>query len=594
MLQTDSLSGIDATPAIPCVIYAAKSTEDKRGSIAGQLDDCRQLLAGSPERTIVAKYADEACSAYTGNRGPQLADAMQHAEDLSAEHGSAELWVQHSDRLARGDGQSARHTVEIALWALKCSVKVCTIQDPDTFRDLLYAVVTGQRNHEDSRRKSLSVQAGRRRAAARGDFIGYRPDGYRIAISLDEHGAITKRMEIDPEREPIIRALFDRALRGQRPAAIAKAMNAAGWTTKPYLRTHGPLPWSTGRVIEKLVNPRYAGLALYGGEIVARGHWPAYITERQHLRLKANYTKRRPTKAPRQLETYLLAKLARCQRCGGRLLVATGLERRDGTFARRYKCASRWLHRGAGRCTTVSIEAELLEATFVSSLRVLLLDHPSAEARTPHQLSALGVTASSRRELVDGVLAGDDQRVDFAIERLFAEMQPQARATRRSRRLHRELDLVARIEEWAEQERVGRTEQSRREARELNRSLRGLFTEVHVWADEAEVRFIVRRRASEQQPISAPVAATVDLREWTRYAPLARRTTRRSKWTEAQIIGALQAWSDEHGRAPRWRDFKRPGGGYPSAQTVLFYSGGWEAALCEAGLCVTSAAKHRS
>ena len=35
-----------------------------------------------------------------------------------------------------------------------------TLQDPDTFRDLLYAVVTGQRNNEDSKRKAIASQAG--------------------------------------------------------------------------------------------------------------------------------------------------------------------------------------------------------------------------------------------------------------------------------------------------------------------------------------------------------------------------------------------------------------------------------------------------
>ncbi len=75
---------------------------------------------------------------------------MRHAQEL-ARDGAVELWAQHSDRLARGDGRSARHAVEIALWALKNDVMLRTVQDPETFRDLLYAVVTGQRNHEDSR-----------------------------------------------------------------------------------------------------------------------------------------------------------------------------------------------------------------------------------------------------------------------------------------------------------------------------------------------------------------------------------------------------------------------------------------------------------
>jgi resolvase-like protein len=105
--------------AISCIAYAAKSTQDKRGSISGQLAECRALIADRAGCSLAAEYVDEAFSAYSGNRGPGLAEAMQHAEDLAAEHGRAELWAQHSDRLARGDGQAARHTVEVALWALK-------------------------------------------------------------------------------------------------------------------------------------------------------------------------------------------------------------------------------------------------------------------------------------------------------------------------------------------------------------------------------------------------------------------------------------------------------------------------------------------
>src|SRR6202035_53708 len=128
---------------------------------------------------------------------------MRHAEELAKDGGVAELWALHSDRLARGDGRAARHAVEIALWALKQDVAVRTVQDPETFRDLLYAVVTGQRNNEDSRRKGLAMTAGRRRAAARGEFIGWRPDGYVLEIELRD-GQVKKRMVLDPDRQEII------------------------------------------------------------------------------------------------------------------------------------------------------------------------------------------------------------------------------------------------------------------------------------------------------------------------------------------------------------------------------------------------------
>jgi hypothetical protein len=87
-------------------------------------------------------------------------------------YASAELWVQNSDRLARGDGKTARHVIELALWASKVDVTICSLQDPETFRDLLYAVVTGQRNHLDSQRKGAAVAAGLRRTVARGEYAG--------------------------------------------------------------------------------------------------------------------------------------------------------------------------------------------------------------------------------------------------------------------------------------------------------------------------------------------------------------------------------------------------------------------------------------
>jgi ketosteroid isomerase-like protein len=58
----------------------------------------------------VGEYTDEAYSAFASSRGPGLADAMRHAQEL-ARDATAELLAQHSDRLARGDGRSARHYV---------------------------------------------------------------------------------------------------------------------------------------------------------------------------------------------------------------------------------------------------------------------------------------------------------------------------------------------------------------------------------------------------------------------------------------------------------------------------------------------------
>jgi hypothetical protein len=91
---------LERSGEIPCILYAAKSTEDRRGSIPDQLHDCREALTRAGERVLVAEYSDEARSAFLGDRGPGLSDAMQHVEDLAREHHAAELWAQHSDRPA--------------------------------------------------------------------------------------------------------------------------------------------------------------------------------------------------------------------------------------------------------------------------------------------------------------------------------------------------------------------------------------------------------------------------------------------------------------------------------------------------------------
>lgn len=163
------------------VIYAAKSTEDKHGSIPDQLADARKLAA---VRGFVAaesdEFTDEAASAYHGDRGPGLAAAMERAEELAARHGSCALIVQHSDRLARGDAKEARHLIEVVLWAIKANVELLSVQDPEILAGgdlaLLLGAIGGMRNHQDSKRKGLAVKGGiRRRAVERRQFARRAP-----------------------------------------------------------------------------------------------------------------------------------------------------------------------------------------------------------------------------------------------------------------------------------------------------------------------------------------------------------------------------------------------------------------------------------
>jgi transposase InsO family protein len=295
---------------VGCVIYAAKSSEDARGSIGTQLADCREAIRALGDREVESEFVDEAVSAFRHSRGTGLADAMMAAADIAEGEGGAELWVQHSDRLARGDGKRARHVVEIALWAMKVGVTVRTVEDPDTFRDLLYAVVMGQRNFEDSKRKGATVSAGKRRAAVRGEYGGIPLDGYRVAVDVNDAGAIHKRMEIDPDRAPLFELIFCRGLAGEHPLDIAREVNTAGWRTVSTRRNPQSVPFSANRIRTVLGNPRYAGFATYKGDIVGLAQWPAYISADQHRLLTEGRRKRPRGPTVNRREPFLLAGIA--------------------------------------------------------------------------------------------------------------------------------------------------------------------------------------------------------------------------------------------------------------------------------------------
>jgi DNA invertase Pin-like site-specific DNA recombinase len=359
-------------PPTPAVIYAAKSTEDLRGSIATQTTECEAFCAHDG-LVIDGVYFDEAKSAYHGSRGDGLLQAREHAERLAAEGGRCALVVQHTDRLARGDGVTAQHLVEILLWARKAGVRIRSVQDDSTGDNLLMAVVMGERNHEDSKRKSAACAAGKRRVAERGEWSGRPPDGYVVERRTD--GAnVTRRIVVDPERADVYRLLWDLALEGATVSAIVRALNARGFLTRPYSGNGvaKAKPFDASRVRKALNNPFYANLVVSRGEIVGEGHWPHYVEPDDWHRLRRERTqrhhqRREPVGRP---PGGLLARLARCDGCGGALVHQRGRPRADGTRRRSYACVTH-LHRPEG-CSTRPFDAELVERMVLGGLDDLL------------------------------------------------------------------------------------------------------------------------------------------------------------------------------------------------------------------------------
>jgi DNA invertase Pin-like site-specific DNA recombinase len=371
-------SGVVA-PMTPAILYAAKSTDDPRGSIPTQLGDAR-TLAKREGLEVVAEHTDEARSAYHGSRGPGLAAAKELAERLAREHGGCALIVQHSDRLARGDGRESAHLIEHYLWALKANVRLRSVQDDSNLEDMIRAVLVGERNHEDSKRKSAAVKAGKIRQLERGERQGGPvPDGYTLMKEVDG-SQVRSTYALDSERAPILARIFELAAANTPDAVIARQLNAEG------LRTRGGKPWYRRRVQDTVTNPWYAGRVTRGRTIagaaveVAPGSHPVLVDAETFDRIQGMRARRDlgagSDRSPKGRPTtnHMLAGLGVCGRCGERMSSITGTYRRkrDGGRARTYMCAN--VRHATGLCDAPSINAEVVDAHVAEHLERLFVD----------------------------------------------------------------------------------------------------------------------------------------------------------------------------------------------------------------------------
>jgi DNA invertase Pin-like site-specific DNA recombinase len=393
------------------IVYAAKSTEDTRGSIATQFDDGR-AMAAREGWDVIAEYADEAASAWSGDRGPGLAAALDQAQRLAP----CVLVVQHSDRLARGDGRTARHLGEIYFWALKAGVEIRSAQDDSTFTNPLLAFAMGERNAEDSRRKSFAVKAGMRRLAEAGRFHGGpRPFGLE---------PVDGRLRAVESEQAVIRRIDAEFLGGKTLTAISRGLHADGIRT-----TQGKI-WRPSTVRAILESP------LYAGRVRSKGaEFPADIdrcrSDRDHQRIQemlANPSTVRRGRLPNG--NFLFRRgMLRCGQCGHGMTSRT--DRRWDL--EHYLCAGR-MAQGVEFCDMPSIRRTDVDSAVFRYFEQVGLDLEAtraaiAEARDRKlaEVKALRAAAEHeaqraeerlrrvRRDYADGKLDADDWH-DFKME----------------------------------------------------------------------------------------------------------------------------------------------------------------------------------
>jgi hypothetical protein len=211
---------------------------------------------------------------------------------------------------------------------------------------------------------------------------------------------------------------------------------------------------------------------------------------------------------------------------------------------------------------------------FVASLSSLL-PRGNAEPET----CAATVSPSERERLIDAVLSGDDRRTDAMLATLIERRARGARPgpSRNGLELYR-------FQMWAEHERLGRTADSREDARTLNRTLATWFSNIVIALNHARATIVAIPHTSADEP-PTHTEVHLDLEDWTRPSPQARWLHRKyGPWTDAEVVGALRAWTETHGRPPTPKDWEMAEIDHPCSQRVVSRYKTWSRALSHAGL----------
>jgi site-specific DNA recombinase len=409
---------------IPAILYAAKSTEDKHGSIPTQVADCR-AMAEREGWMVMGEFRDEGFSAYRRSRGPGLEAAKHRAEALAAEPGRCILLAQHSDRFARGAGDApdaADHLAEVMFWARRHNVELRSVQDDSNLTNPLLAFVMGERNYEDSRRKGEAVKAGiRRRVVERRQcHATWRNYGYERREG---------RLHAVAHEAEVVRRIYAERLAGKAKKPIVRGLNADGIPSRD-----GGL-WSARTLTRLLRNPVYVGGHEFNGEVVPCDHeslvdeatWGGVQEVEQDI---AAATRRpvgegrhpgRPTKEGRHLFTW---GALRCGECGSAMRSRTH-RRKHGPPQEVYICRGRETY-GVDHCSQTPAPRELIDAAVFAHFETVALDYEGSRAHyTAHNARELAEVearlAEAERSAMRAAAAIDKADEDWAAGTMDAD-----------------------------------------------------------------------------------------------------------------------------------------------------------------------------
>ncbi len=366
ILDTQSTDRDADMPVLLAVSYLRVSTRDQaeRGgteegfSIPAQRE-ANQRKADELGAQIVREFVDAGESARSADR-----DGLQDMLAFIAATRVQFCMVHKLDRLARNRADDVK--IHEALLAAGVTLVSATESIDQTPSGMLVHGIMSSIAEFYSRNLATEVTKGLTQKLAQGGTPMRAPVGYLNVRRTDDQGRELRTVEVDPERAPLIRWVFETYAQGETSvAALLRDVTARGLTTVPSpKRPSKPLGKAT--FYSLLTNPYYAGVIRYKGALHPGAHEP--LIEPALFDQVQSLLKARNAQATRHVQhAHYLKGLLNCGSCGSRMLLDFATNPRGTTYSY-FVCSGRAAKKTTctRRAVPVPVAERLVEDSYAS------------------------------------------------------------------------------------------------------------------------------------------------------------------------------------------------------------------------------------
>ena len=320
--------------------------------------------------------------------------------------------VHKVDRLARNrldDVDIHRHLIDAGVQLVSATENI-----DDTPSGMLLHGIMSSIAEFYSRNLAAEVTKGMTQKVAAGGTPSRAPIGYRNVRKCDAHGREYRTVEVDPDRAPLIRWVFDTYAKGEHtvPGLLAEA-TARGLATVPTpKRPSGPVGRST--FFKLLRNPYYIGQVRYQGALHPGAHEPIVDPETWQQVQTLLGTRATAGERRRKHDHYLKGTLY-CGTCNARLQLDYARNKQGIRYAY-YICTGRATKRTS--CTRKAVPVGVAEQLVAECYQHIAITEQTYQQLAQQVKTAFDERLAERSQAIDD-LTTTKQRLEAEADKLL-------------------------------------------------------------------------------------------------------------------------------------------------------------------------------